>query len=135
MKLIRDILAGKKAAGKPAVSFEFFPPKTAEGDRALLEKQIPALLAARPDFCSVTYGAGGSTREKTLRIVDNIQRQHPCRRWRISPASTTPATRSARCWRKSARSTAGIFSPCAATRPAAASSSPRPAASSFPRSW
>ncbi len=76
MKLIRDILAGKKAAGKPAVSFEFFPPKTDEGDRALLEKQIPALLAARPDFCSVTYGAGGSTREKTLRIVDNIQRQH-----------------------------------------------------------
>jgi len=76
MKFIRDILAEKKAAGKPVVSFEFFPPKTDEGDRALLEKQIPALLAARPDFCSVTYGAGGSTREKTLRIVDNIQRQH-----------------------------------------------------------
>ncbi len=76
MQFIRDILAQKKAAGKPVVSFEFFPPKTDEGDRALLEKHIPALLAARPDFCSVTYGAGGSTREKTLRIVDNIQRQH-----------------------------------------------------------
>ena len=76
MQFIRDILAAKQAAGKPAVSFEFFPPKTDEGDRALLEKHIPALLAARPDFCSVTYGAGGSTREKTLRIVDNIQRQH-----------------------------------------------------------
>ena len=76
MQFIRDILAGKKAAGKPVVSFEFFPPKTDEGDRALLEKHIPALMAVHPDFCSVTYGAGGSTREKTLRIVDNIQRQH-----------------------------------------------------------
>jgi methylenetetrahydrofolate reductase (NADPH) len=76
MKFIRDIYAEKKAAGKPVVSFEFFPPKTDEGDRALFEKQIPALLAARPDFCSVTYGAGGSTREKTLQIVDRVQRQH-----------------------------------------------------------
>lgn len=76
MKFIRDIFAEKKSTGKPVVSFEFFPPKTAEGDRALLEKHIPALLAVRPDFCSVTYGAGGSTRDKTLQIVDAIQRQH-----------------------------------------------------------
>jgi methylenetetrahydrofolate reductase (NADPH) len=76
MKFIRDIFAEKKAAGKPVVSFEFFPPKTEEGDRNLLEKQIPALIAARPDFCSVTYGAGGSTRDKTLMIVDRIQREH-----------------------------------------------------------
>ena len=64
------------AARQPAISFEFFPPKTEEGDRNLLERQIPALLATRPDFCSVTYGAGGSTREKTLMIVDRIQREH-----------------------------------------------------------
>ena len=76
MRFIRDIFAEKKTAGKPVVSFEFFPPKTDEGDRTLLEKQIPALMAARPDFCSVTYGAGGSTREKTLMIVDRIQREH-----------------------------------------------------------
>ena len=76
MRFIRDIYAEKMAAQKPVISFEFFPPKTDEGDRNLLEKQIPALLAGRPDFCSVTYGAGGSTREKTLQIVDRVQRQH-----------------------------------------------------------
>ena len=76
MPFIRDIYADKSAAGQPVVSFEFFPPRTDEGDRALLEKQIPALLEARPDYCSVTYGAGGSTREKTLMIVDRIQKQH-----------------------------------------------------------
>jgi methylenetetrahydrofolate reductase (NADPH) len=76
MQLIRDIYADKMAAKKPVISFEFFPPKTDDGERALLEKQIPALLAARPDFCSVTYGAGGSTREKTLQIVDQVQRRH-----------------------------------------------------------
>jgi methylenetetrahydrofolate reductase (NADPH) len=76
MRSIRDIYAEKVAARKPVISFEFFPPKTDEGERTLLEKQIPALLAARPDFCSVTYGAGGSTREKTLHIVDCVQRRH-----------------------------------------------------------
>jgi methylenetetrahydrofolate reductase (NADPH) len=76
MRSIRDIFAEKKVAGRPVVSFEFFPPKTEEGERNLLENQIPALLATRPDFCSVTYGAGGSTREKTLMLVDRIQREH-----------------------------------------------------------
>jgi methylenetetrahydrofolate reductase (NADPH) len=76
MQFIRDIYAAKMTAKQPVVSFEFFPPKTDEGDRSLLEKSIPALMQARPDFCSVTYGAGGSTREKTLMIVDRIQREH-----------------------------------------------------------
>lgn len=75
-QLVREIYAAKIAAGKPVISFEFFPPKTEEGDRNLLEKTIPALLQTRPDFCSVTYGAGGSTRDKTLMIVDRIQKQH-----------------------------------------------------------
>jgi methylenetetrahydrofolate reductase (NADPH) len=74
MKLIRDIHAECRAAGRPAISFEFFPPKTEEGERTLLEKTTPALLAIRPSYCSVTYGAGGSTRDKTLGIVDRIQR-------------------------------------------------------------
>jgi methylenetetrahydrofolate reductase (NADPH) len=76
MHFIRDIYEAKGKAGQPVISFEFFPPKTEEGDRHLLEKHIPALMAVRPDFCSVTYGAGGSTREKTLMIVDRIQREH-----------------------------------------------------------
>jgi len=76
MEFIRDIHARRAAAGQPVVSFEFFPPKTEEGDRTLLEKTLPALKAAQPDYCSVTYGAGGGTREKTLMIVDRIQREH-----------------------------------------------------------
>ena len=76
MRFIRDIYADKQAARQPVISLEFFPPKTDDGDRVLFEKHIPALLATRPDFCSVTYGAGGSTRDKTLMIVDRIQREH-----------------------------------------------------------
>jgi methylenetetrahydrofolate reductase (NADPH) len=76
MEYVRDIYRARAAARKPVISFEFFPPKTDEGDRNLLEKTIPALLETKPDYCSVTYGAGGSTRDKTLMIVDRIQRQH-----------------------------------------------------------
>ncbi|HEY1788042.1 MAG TPA: methylenetetrahydrofolate reductase, partial [Verrucomicrobiae bacterium] len=76
MQFIRDIYAAKRGAGQPVISFEFFPPKTDEGERNLIEKHIPALAQARPDFCSVTYGAGGGTRDKTLMIVDRIQREH-----------------------------------------------------------
>src|SRR5678815_2733406 len=76
MQFVRDIYAAKAAAGKPVVSFEFFPPKTEEGDRTLLEKTLPALMQTKPDYCSVTYGAGGSTRDKTLMIVDRIQKEH-----------------------------------------------------------
>jgi len=76
MKFIRDIYSAKLAAKQPVISFEFSPPKTDEGVRNLLEKHIPSLTDARPDFCSVTYGAGGGTRDKTLMIVERIQREH-----------------------------------------------------------
>jgi len=76
MQLIRDIYQTARSAGRPVLSVEFFPTKTEEGERSLFEKTIPALLAIRPDYCSVTYGAGGSTRDKTLGIVDRIQREH-----------------------------------------------------------
>lgn len=74
MQFIRDIHAACRAAQRPALSFEFFPPKTEQGITTLFEKTIPALLAIKPDYCSVTYGAGGSTRDTTLGIVDRIQR-------------------------------------------------------------
>ena len=76
MQLIRDIYARRRATGSAAISYEFFTPKTPEGDRALMEKTIPALFQIKPDYCSVTYGAGGSTRDKTLSMVDHIQRDH-----------------------------------------------------------
>ncbi len=75
MQFIRDIHDSKRGVA-PVVSFEFFPPKTAEGDRKLMERTLPALMKLKPDFCSVTYGAGGSTREKTLGIVERIQKEH-----------------------------------------------------------
>ncbi len=74
MKLIRDIHAAR-ASTRPVISFEYFPPKTEDGERALLEKTTPALMELKPDFFSVTYGAGGSTRDKTLTLVDRIQRE------------------------------------------------------------
>lgn len=76
MQLIRDIYQSARAVGQPVLSVEFFPTKTEEGERTLMEKTIPALLAMKPSYCSVTYGAGGSTRDKTLGIVDRIQREH-----------------------------------------------------------
>ncbi len=76
MQFIRDIYAINRAANRPVISFEFFPPKTDEGDRNLLEKTLPVLMQTKPDYCSVTYGAGGNTRDKTLMIVDRIQREH-----------------------------------------------------------
>jgi methylenetetrahydrofolate reductase (NADPH) len=75
IRYIRDIFADAQSARRPVVSFEFFPTKTDEGERALLQNTIPALRRLGPDFCSVTYGAGGGTRDKTLAIVDRIQRE------------------------------------------------------------
>ena len=53
------------------VSFEFFPPNTPVGDQKLKDV-VQQLGAMRPEFFSVTYGAGGSTREKTLQTVRTI---------------------------------------------------------------
>src|SRR5271168_4863205 len=53
------------------VSFEFFPPKTAEMEKTLWEA-IARLAPLQPDFVSVTYGAGGSTRERTHATVKRI---------------------------------------------------------------
>ncbi len=60
--------------GKPAVSFEFFPPKTEAGFASLF-KTIDELNPLKPTYVSVTYGAGGSTRAKTVQLVERIQRE------------------------------------------------------------
>jgi len=53
------------------LSVEFFPPKTDKGEESLFS-EIELIKSLRPAFCSVTYGAGGSTREKTVALVDRI---------------------------------------------------------------
>jgi len=54
------------------VSFEFFPPNTPAGDEKLITQVVPELATLKPEYFSVTYGAGGSTREKTLKTVQAI---------------------------------------------------------------
>ncbi|TDQ52537.1 methylenetetrahydrofolate reductase [NAD(P)H] [Actinorugispora endophytica] len=59
------------AAGEPTFSFEFFPPKTPEGERKLW-RVIRELESLRPAFVSVTYGAGGGTRDRTVDITERM---------------------------------------------------------------
>jgi methylenetetrahydrofolate reductase (NADPH) len=68
---IAEILASEQ----PSFSFEFFPPKTEQGERNL-HAALNELQTLQPSFVSVTYGAGGSTREKTIEIVRQIKRDY-----------------------------------------------------------
>ena len=61
---------------KPRISFEYFPPRTEEGKERLLQETTPALNALNPEFFSVTYGAGGTTRDSTLGVVSAIREQN-----------------------------------------------------------
>ena len=65
---------GDLLATRPTLSFEFFPPKTEEAERAL-DKTVEELAELRPEFVSVTYGALGSTRDRTKDIVIRINRE------------------------------------------------------------
>jgi methylenetetrahydrofolate reductase (NADPH) len=65
--LIRDLLA----AGRQSFSFEFMPPKTQDEERQLW-RAVRQLEPLRPTFVSVTYGAGGSTRDRTVRVTGRI---------------------------------------------------------------
>jgi methylenetetrahydrofolate reductase (NADPH) len=67
---INEILA----ADSPVFSFEFFPPKTEAGERNLYAA-LSDLKTLDPSFVSVTYGAGGSSREKTIEIVKRIKEE------------------------------------------------------------
>ncbi len=67
-------LATHYRPGKCGLSFELFPPKTDAGEQALLH-HVEQLMQFQPDFITCTYGAGGSTRDKTLDIVAGVKRQ------------------------------------------------------------
>ncbi len=60
--------------GRRTISFELYPPKTAEDERALFEKTVPELLALDPAFFTITYGAGGSARERTIELASRVKR-------------------------------------------------------------
>src|SRR6266567_8025273 len=66
-RTVRDALAN----GRPTFSFEFFPPKNPE-DESRLWQTIRQLEPLHPSFVSVTYGAGGSTRDHTIEITEHI---------------------------------------------------------------
>ncbi len=61
-------------SGKVGVSFEFFPPSTEKMEQTLWNS-VERLAPLAPDFISVTYGAGGSTRERTHSLVSRIQKE------------------------------------------------------------
>ncbi len=63
--------------GHFGLSFELFPPKTPAGEEALFE-HVDRLIEFDPSYITCTYGAGGSTQEKTLDIVDRVQRRYEC---------------------------------------------------------
>ena len=66
---IRDLFG----RGKPVFSFEFFPPKDDAGTEALVRTVAEDLKPLGPSFVSVTYGAGGSTRDRTVALVGRIK--------------------------------------------------------------
>jgi methylenetetrahydrofolate reductase (NADPH) len=73
---VRELLAAAAASGTPTVSVEFFPPKTPEGAEQL-HRTVDELVAADLSFVSVTYGAGGSTRDRTRDLVVELQAERP----------------------------------------------------------
>lgn len=68
---ITEILGGPE----PCFSFEFFPPKSADGERALFEA-VEDLYRLNPGYVSVTYGAAGSTRDGTVEVTTRIKRDY-----------------------------------------------------------
>ncbi len=61
--------------GKLGLSFELFPPKTDAGEAAMY-RHVDQLVEFKPDFITCTYGAGGSTRDKTLGIVEQVKQRY-----------------------------------------------------------
>lgn len=68
---VSQVLSTRAQLGEPTLSFEFFPPKDDAGVEKLWAT-FDELLESAPDFVSVTYGAGGSNREKSFQIVERM---------------------------------------------------------------
>ncbi|TPG18268.1 methylenetetrahydrofolate reductase [NAD(P)H] [Pedococcus bigeumensis] len=67
-------IPGMLASPRPSISFEFFPPKDDAGESTLWDA-IRRLESVRPDFVSVTYGAGGTNQDRTVRVTERIARE------------------------------------------------------------
>ncbi len=68
-------LPGKQRANRPSISFEFFPPKTEKGFENLKSRISNDFLPLKPSYVSITYGAGGSTRELTKEAILAVKKQ------------------------------------------------------------
>ncbi len=73
------------ASARPVLSVEFFPPKNEDGGRQILQTAAELRTGMQPDFVSITYGAGGSTRERTLRYARILKNDY---RFQVMPHLT-----------------------------------------------
>lgn len=76
MSRIDDLLKAEDPS-KLHISFEFFPPRSEDADRELLETRMPMFAKQSPVFFDVTWGAGGSTNAKTMKICSDLQKKYP----------------------------------------------------------
>lgn len=67
--------SGDQAGQRTGLSFELFPPKTDKGDAALFD-HLQKLVQFQPDYVTCTYGAGGSTQNKTLDVISKVKQEH-----------------------------------------------------------
>jgi methylenetetrahydrofolate reductase (NADPH) len=75
MRTLPEIYCDSSSVSRLPVSVEIFPPKTSDGDQALFDT-LDLLVTYRPAFVSCTYGAGGSTRDRTLELCQEIESRY-----------------------------------------------------------
>ncbi|WP_138275296.1 methylenetetrahydrofolate reductase [Rhodoluna limnophila] len=73
---ITEVMQARSVIGEPTLSFEFFPPKDDAGEERLWDA-FEKLLEVKPDYVSVTYGAGGSSQDRSLSVVQRMAKSVP----------------------------------------------------------